>query len=180
MDYSRLTSNIVDVLKEEQIKLGYQKEKVQLYYPLKSLNRFLGTRLHAQEMASALSGFQEEVKPTLGDVKVTVDGKRFCFHIPPEGTEYVHLYSDPAEFLTALIRLVEKHGTAMEEVLALFKKYSDRVRIIKMPESEDFDYLVYFEDAAPDAYRYCLTEEGGHVIYHRYTKEDYEDLFDTE
>ena len=180
MDYSRLITNIIDVLKEEQIKLGYQREKVQLYYPLKSLNRFLGTRLHRDEMLEALAGFKDEVRSSLGDVDITVDGKRFCFYIPPEGTEYVHLHTENPEFLTSLIRMVERHGTTMDEVTALFRQYSDHVCITKMPADEEFDYLVYFEDGKPDAYRYCLTDEGGHVIYHRYTEDDYRDLFPQE
>ena len=37
----------------------------------------------------------------------------------------------------------------------------------------EFDYLVYFENGEPDSYRYCITVEADHIIYHRYTKEDY-------
>ena len=43
MNFSRLEQNICDVIKEEQIKLGYQSETIRLYYPLGSLNNFLGT-----------------------------------------------------------------------------------------------------------------------------------------
>jgi hypothetical protein len=42
---------------------------------------------------------------------------------------------------------------------------------------EDFDYLVYFEDGRPDAFRYCLTQEGHHIIYHRFTADDYNDFY---
>lgn len=40
MDFARLEKNIIDVIKEEQAKLGYRKEKIRLYYPLSSLNHF--------------------------------------------------------------------------------------------------------------------------------------------
>ena len=43
MDFSRLEKSIMDVIKEEQAKLGYRKEKIRLYYPLSSLNHFFGT-----------------------------------------------------------------------------------------------------------------------------------------
>ena len=33
MDFARLEKNIIDVIKEEQAKLGYRKEKIRLYYP---------------------------------------------------------------------------------------------------------------------------------------------------
>ena len=41
MKYSKLENNIIDVLTEEQIKLGYRSETVRLYYPLSSLRHFL-------------------------------------------------------------------------------------------------------------------------------------------
>ena len=39
MNYNRLETSLIDVIKEEQAKLGYMKEKISLYYPLSSLNR---------------------------------------------------------------------------------------------------------------------------------------------
>ena len=39
-----------------------------------------------------------------------------------------------------------------------------------------FVFLVYFEDGIPDDYRYCLSLEGEHMIYHKFTPEDYEDF----
>lgn len=41
----------------------------------------------------------------------------------------------------------------------------------------EFDYLVYFEKGEPDDFRYCITDEGGHFIYHRFTVADYEDFY---
>ena len=38
----------------------------------------------------------------------------------------------------------------------------------------EFDWLVYFEDGRPDAYCYCIADEGCHLTYHRFTKADYE------
>ena len=42
MNYNRLETSLIDVIKEEQAKLGYMKEKISLYYPLSSLNHFFG------------------------------------------------------------------------------------------------------------------------------------------
>ena len=38
MTYHRLENSIIDVIKEEQAKLGYRKEEIRLYYPLSSLD----------------------------------------------------------------------------------------------------------------------------------------------
>lgn len=177
MDYDRLLKNILDVIEEEQVKLGYRSERIRLYYPLRSLNRFLGSRLHAEEMLSALEGFRREKRPILGDVDISCEGKRFCFDIPPEGADYVHAHLAPDAFIVELVGAVASHGTSIQDVLDIFRRHG-RLHVEKM-EGEDFDMLAYFEDGVPDTFRYCLTDEGGHVIYHRYTEDDYKDIMDT-
>ena len=42
MNVDKLTENIVDQIKEAQIKLGYAKETVRLYYPAESLCTLMG------------------------------------------------------------------------------------------------------------------------------------------
>jgi hypothetical protein len=166
---------MIDVVREEQLKLGYRREIIRLYYPLLSLNRFLGTEQTAEEMADALAGFCEEVKDCMGAIEISQNAGRFCFCLPEEASEYVHEHADESGFLQELVTLIGHHGTSIEDVIALFRRYSDRVCIEPM-ENGEFDLLLYFSDGVPDAYYYCLTKEMGHVIYHRYTKEDYEDL----
>ena len=43
MGYERLEKSLIDLVKEEQAKLGYRKEMIRLYYPLSSLNHFMET-----------------------------------------------------------------------------------------------------------------------------------------
>ena len=45
MGYEQLERSLIDIMKEEQAKLGYRKEQVRLYYPLSSLNHFLAQRI---------------------------------------------------------------------------------------------------------------------------------------
>ena len=40
MGYDKLERNLIDIVKEEQAKLGFFKEDIRLYYPLSSLNHF--------------------------------------------------------------------------------------------------------------------------------------------
>lgn len=131
LDYSNLERSLIDVIKEEQAKLGYYREDIRLYYPLSSLNHFLGTDVNADKMQKILEGTGENVDETrnivegkeagsattepivgdkeagsataepivagmnarlsdkLGMVEVSHRGDRFCFHILPEGVEYV-------------------------------------------------------------------------------------------
>lgn len=44
-EYQKLEQNLIDLIKEEQMKLGYQKETIRLYYPADSLLRLLGKEL---------------------------------------------------------------------------------------------------------------------------------------
>lgn len=203
LDYSNLERSLIDVIKEEQAKLGYYREDIRLYYPLSSLNHFWGTDVNADKMQKILEGTGENVDETrnivegkeagsataepivagmnarlsdkLGMVEVSHRGDRFCFHIPPEGVEYVHENTKENEFIRELVNLVAKHGCTIDQIYELFTAHSDRVGREKMDNGE-FDERIWFQDDADDPYYYCFKQEGGHMIYHRFLPEDYEDF----
>lgn len=217
LDYSNLERSLIDVIKEEQAKLGYYREDIRLYYPLSSLNHFLGTDVNADKMQKILEGTGENVDETrnivegkeagsattepivgdkeagsataepivagmnarlsdkLGMVEVSHRGDRFCFHILPEGVEYVHENTKENEFIRELVNLVAKHGCMIDQIYELFTAHSDRVGREKMDNGE-FDERIWFQDDADDPYYYCFKQEGGHMIYHRFLPEDYEDF----
>ena len=231
LDYSNLERSLIDVIKEEQAKLGYYREDIRLYYPLSSLNHFWGTDVNADKMQKILEGTGENVDETrnivegkeagsataesivgdkkagsataelivgdkkegsataepivagmnarlsdkLGMVEVSHRGDRFCFHILPEGVEYVHENTKENEFIRELVNLVAKHGCTIDQIYELFTARSDRVGREKMDNGE-FDERIWFEDDADDPYYYCFKQEGGHMIYHRFLPEDYEDF----
>ena len=186
-NYDNLQRSLVDVIKEEQAKLGYYREDIRLYYPLSSLNHFFGTNVGADEMQRILdgtgeqdhtpiaTGMNEALSDKLGMVEVSHRGDRFCFHIPPEGVAYVHENTTENEFIRELVQLVAKHGCTIEEVYQLFTKHSGHVRREPM-ENGEFDVRIWFEDDAEDPYYYCFKQEGEHMIYHRFLPADYEDF----
>lgn len=202
-DYSNLERSLIDVIKEEQAKLGYYREDIRLYYPLSSLNHFFGTDVNADKMQKILEGtgadidairktaegkeagvittepialgMNAKLSDKLGMVQVSHRGDRFCFHIPPEGVEYVHENTKENEFIRELVALVAKHGCTIDQVYELFEAHSDRVKREKMGNGE-FDERIWFEDDADDPYYYCFKQEGEHMIYHRFLPEDYEDF----
>ena len=173
MNTEKLFLNIVDVIEEGQLKLGYRPETIRLYYPLDSLNLFLGTALDAAGMMEALCAFAAKHADKLGAVAVSRKGKRFCLAVPPEGAAYVNARTDKDGFLAKFIAMIARHGTKIEEVIALFEAHSSCVRVDELHNGE-FDYLLAFEDGKPDAFYYCITDEGCHLTYHRFTKADYE------
>ena len=124
-------------------------------------------------MTAALEKFAEENERELGRIEVSRRGERFCLAVPPQGAQWVHEHTDPNGFLADFIRTIGRHGCTMEELLAQFHKHSDHVRVEELHNGE-FDWLIEFEDGEPDEYRYCIADEGGHLTYHRFTREDYE------
>ena len=78
MEYKRLEQSLIDIVKEEQAKLGYRKEDVRLYYPLSTLNHFFDTEDTVEEMAERLTHLPEDMKARLGEIAVTHKKDRFC------------------------------------------------------------------------------------------------------
>ena len=64
--FEKLENSLIDVIKEEQAKLGFKEEKIHLYYPLSSLNHFFLAQDSADEMAARLQNLPEELTSKLG------------------------------------------------------------------------------------------------------------------
>lgn len=176
MDFEKMQKNLIDLIKEEQAKLGYRKETIRLYYPLGSLRHlFEGAEDDSvADMVNRLSGIGEYTKDTLGEIEVSNTGERFCFCIPETGSEYVYNNTSDNEFIKSLVDIVGRHESTIDEIKALFESYSDNIHFENINNGE-FDYLIYFEDIADDKYYYCFKDEGIHIIYHRFIREDYEE-----
>ena len=175
MQFDRLEQHICDMILEQQLKLGYREETIRLYYLLPSLNRLLGTDEDADGMRHLLHEFVQYAAKDLGQVgyRFLADG-RIGFVLPPEAGRFVKQKekSPQALFLKEFLTAISHHGNSIQEIEAVFRRYSDQVHVEAILQG-DFDYLVYFEDGIPDAYRYCITQEGPHLSYHRFTEDDY-------
>ena len=101
--FEKLENSLIDVIKEEQAKLGFKEEKIHLYYPLSSLNHFFSAQDSADEMAARLQNLPEELTSKLGEVRVSHKGDRFCFYIPEPGSVYVHENMKENEFIKVLM-----------------------------------------------------------------------------
>ena len=178
MNTEKLIKNIIDQIKEAQIKLGFARETTRLYYPVECLNAMLG--IHAEndeELLEALSAVNLE-DTGLGELHFSAHKGRIEISVPPEGAAYVHEHVEEPAFLKAMIELFRKnHHCSILDVRALFESFSEDYVCEKMPEGSDFDEVFYFKDASVDSYYYCVKEEMGHTIYHRFTKEDVENLW---
>lgn len=173
LNFNALTYNLMEMTKESQLKLGFAREPIRLYYPLESLNHLLDVELDAEGMSLALQDFCESVRDTLGNVSFSRNHTRFCILIPEDGVEYVHNQTFNTDFLKTFIDTIQRHGLTLQDILDVFRQYSDHVACAGI-DSDEFDYLIWFSDGQPDDFRYCIKFEGSHATYHRFTQKDYE------
>lgn len=178
-----LIKNMTDQIKEAQIKLGYAKETIRLYYPLGSLMAILGIgneddkitgKVTIEEMQHTLQENKALQSTRLGKLTFNVHGGRLEISVPPEGVEYVNNEVEKPQFLTDIISFFgTHHHCSIEDVMKIFESYSKEYVCEKTKKDMDFDYVLYFKDSNIDSYYYCIKEEMGHTIYHRFSKEDY-------
>ena len=182
MNMQALIQNLKDQIKEAQLKQGYVKETIHFYYPPKTLDALIEEpALEEEELVKKL---QEHANGSeLGHLQFALrkeEGQgRIEVNVPPEGAEYVNRAVKTNPFLADMIALFgNNHACSLEQIRSVFEQYSTEYVCQKMPESADFDYVLYFEDPQIDAYYYCVKKEMEHTIYHRFTQKDYEALLD--
>ncbi len=177
MNKERLIKNILDQVKEAQLKLGFARETVRLYYPVSSLNQLLQTNAETAEELAELLKLADLFRELPGDAEFSTHGGRLEISVSPETVCYVHEQVAEPAFLKAMIQLFAAHHAADRTALSeLFGRFSEDYVLEEMPEGSDFDYVMYFPDKDPDEYYYCIKEEMGHTIYHRFMEEDYRQL----
>ncbi|MCR5004443.1 MAG: DUF3877 family protein [Clostridiales bacterium] len=175
MGFERLKQHICDMILEQQLKLGYREETIRLYYLLPSLNRLLETKADVQGMRQILLEFAAYVADDLGEVGFSfLKDSRIGFVLPPQAGSYVKEKEQgtKAMFLKDFLAVICRHDAGLDAVEEIFHKYSDQVHAEDLAH-EDFDRLIYFEEGVPDDYRYCITQEGPHLSYHRFTADDF-------
>lgn len=181
MDKIKFQENLIDQIKEAQLKLGFAKETIRLYYPAASLCRLLNLECKSgEELVEELENGNEFKETPLGEIKFSLcGGERIEVQIPAEGAVYVNENIPDPPFLVRIIDLFGHRHHSSEEELTIedicecFKSFNDNYVCEKMETETDFDYVLYFPDEQPDAWYYCIKFEMNHVIYHRFTKEDY-------
>lgn len=181
MNVQRLIKNILDQVKEAQLKLGYEKESLRLYYQASTINALLGTKAYTlDELLKMLSDYSKNNAVTV-DSAITVNSfvfgksrERMEIIVSSDICEYVDKNIEAGDFLKSFIGLLmENHHACIDEICRVFEKYDKKYIRKDMPENSDFDYVLYFSDKSIDEYFYCIKDEGIHCIYHRFIEEDY-------
>lgn len=168
-----LKRNIIDNIKECEIKIGYREEDMNLYYPLESLLELLPAA--PGNLPDAIVEFCKSTRPELGalTIKETGEKGRYCIHVPSSGVKYIHENTAGSPFLKAFLDEIFKPGNSVDDIVNVFKAFSDDVAVEKVDEHE---WGVFFPDPEIDPYVYYLEQEEFGLQYHRFTRHAYEAL----
>ena len=83
MNEQKLIQNVIEQIKEAQLKLGAEKEVIRLYFPMASMNAILGTHYtDEQEMLTALRTNTVFDTTVLGRLKFFIHEGRFEVRVP--------------------------------------------------------------------------------------------------
>lgn len=178
MNINRFVDNMIEQIKEAQLKLGFVKESIRLYFPVESMCSLLQIKCGSgEELLSVLNEEKRFEDTVLGKIGFSLSKGRIEVRVSPDGAAYVHdCVSDPP-FLAEIIDLFQKkHSLTIEEICACFAQFGENYVCEKMAPDAEFDYVLYFLDGKPDPWYYCVRMEMGHTIYHRFTEEDYRSL----
>ena len=127
MNTQKLIQNLIDQIKEAQLKLGYAEESMYFYFPPYSLNDILQTDLKDEEsLLKELRQAPDLAESVLGELGFELNRGRIQVWIPPQGVRYVkENVPDPA-FLWDLIQLFSQgHNLTIERIKNCFQKFSN-------------------------------------------------------
>lgn len=175
MEFSKFERNLISVIKEAQIKLGYDKMPISINYILPSL-KHLFNECEDDEIEQNIKAFAQKNNANLGEISIKRIDNGYRLTVSGEGAEYVHNLIDENEFLVSFINTVRTPLCTIDMIISVFKKYSDNVHIEDTSENGEFDYLIYFENGDIDEFWYCIDIDDLGTTYHRFTKEDYLDF----
>lgn len=171
-----LEKHIIDTVKEWQMKIGYQKGDMRLYYPEASLKEILE---EGETLKEALDAFVREVQPRLGKIEISSSGGRYCLDIPEQGCRYIAETVPEPEFLSRLLHIITAGNGTMEQVRQCFRKFAEEKNTVLVEKNEtehELGCVFYFQDENADEYVYCVEENEFGITYHRFSRKDYEVL----
>lgn len=173
-----LKQHVIDTIKEWQLKLGASDHSMGLYYPKQSLCQYLklGDHITDDALVRQVIRYFKENAPELGTVYVQPHQDRFCIEIADEGMHYVETQVAVSDFLRDFLAALKTQQ--MDAILAVFHEYASHTgeRVIQEKEEDGLGTVIFFERGQADPYVYCVNQDVFGITYHRFAKEDFEQL----
>ena len=187
---AELEQHIIDTVKEWQIKIGYRKEAMNLYYPEESLKDMLGLSRDASEkvLKETLKLFADETAPRFGQLKISDKNGRYCIGIPETGCEYIHENIPDSDFLKEFLQIVTGENPTFEKIRRCFEEMAEKYQETFAEQDHGTDGMgrVFFftgkkggeisEASKIDRYVYCVELDDFGMTYHRFACHDYQKL----
>lgn len=174
MNFELLKKNLISVIKESQIKLGYESMSFGVNYVTPSLLHLL-KGADENNLDDVLYEFCEKYEDVFGSIEIAKTQSGYRLTVPAKGVDYVYSTYDDSDFLVRFIKEIRNPLAKIESIIDVFKSFSNDVHIEKT-ENGEFDYLIYFENGEPDEFWYCIDTEDLGMTYHRFMKDDYLDF----
>jgi len=177
--FKELEENIETTIYEGTLKLGYNKdESFSIYYDLDLLNYLLHTNFTTNEDCyNYLTEFQEYVKLRLPNIAINLEKGRFKITVPKEGISYIYKQNENNTFLKELINTVKDHVFTLEDILQIFRHYSNDF-VCEQIDNEEFQFVFYFKDNTFDKFKYFFTFDQMVVYYLRLLAYSYSKLLE--
>lgn len=173
--FFRLNNSITSTIYEGIVKIGYEKDtSINIYYDLDLLNYLLNTDfLQENECLSYLQEYLGVLNTEHPFMQIQLVKKRFQFTVTKYGVEKILSEYQDKPFLKDLIEMAKDHNFALEDIKALFQKYSSEY-LMEETDNMEFQYVFSFPDKKFDEYMYCFNLND--CYYHRLLPYDYEHL----
>lgn len=166
-----LEKNLIDNVLECQVKLGMADLPISFYYPQTSLIELLACSIETLDLE--IERFKEKELYRLGRLKIEElknEKGRYAITVPAEGIKWVYDNFVPSEFMQEFIAGIKSPGITIEDVINIFKKFSDKVNANQVSDNE---WAVSFEDTDIDPYVYHVERDCFGLEYHRFTHKAY-------
>jgi len=166
-----LEKNIIDNILECQVKLGMADLPVSFYYPQASLIELLACSNETLDLE--LENFKKKECNSLGRLEIEElknEKGRYVITVPTEGIKWVYDHFTPSEFTRAFIAGIKSPGITLEDIINIFKKFSDKVNVNQV---SDHEWAVSFGNPDMDPYVYHIEKDCFGFEYHRFTHKAY-------
>ena len=170
---NKLEQTLIEIIQEQQLKLGYMEETIRLYFPITSIEYLLDLDGEPDKnlINETLTKERKSIEGNFGPIRFKSETNRYALIIPPKGSTYVYESIPKNVFLEGLIQLFNSHEVDIEKVKSLFNQF-DPNYICEKSDDPEFNYIISFKNKDIDRYFYLLKLEEGHSSYHRYNEHD--------
>lgn len=131
------------------------------------------------ELDGALQIFAQDVEPLLGKIRFSRQGERYCIEVPVKGCAYIADAVPEPEFLKRFLSVITAKDSTLEQIRTCFRDFAGMHGLgytEEDKEGEGVGHVFYFSSAVLEPYIYCVEEDEFGLTYHRFTREDYEDI----